>query len=223
MAIPPPPQGQPFGLLLYCLSTVGGLHSKVVEVSLPQNNMSKHDDDVLKKAIVHSIKSEMMKIEWWEEVQEDVRTRLEWIINRIDSIGTLFARSYMSLFRWEFERRKLEGQNITNPLAGYVSTLMGMRISEEAYQCGTLPTRSILDLYDYVQPNDSDVAACLFLCHKIEILERMGALQHDEAEMKTTPSEMSKAIRDLTRKKRKKRTPKIDEEKLTWDFDDEKV
>jgi len=180
------------------------------------------NDEEVRKAIIYSLKSEMMKIEWWDEVQEDVKTRLEWIINHINPIGTLFTRSYMTLFRWEFERRRLDGENITNPFAGYVSTLMGMRISEEAYQCGILPTRATLDLYDYVDPNDSDVAACLYLCHKIEVLEQMGALQHNAERMKTTPSEMAKVIKGLNKPKRtKKRTPKINEEKLTWDLPDD--
>ncbi len=181
------------------------------------------DTSVL-KAIINSVKTELIKLEWWDEVQDDVKTRLEWIINHIEHLGPLFSRSYMTLFRWEFERRKIEGDHITSPYAGFVSSLLGMRISEEAYQCGVLPTRSILDLYDYVEPNDSDVAACLFLCHKIEVLEKIGALAPDVATLKTNPSEMASVIRGNMRKKRKSRKPppKFDnEEKITWNFDDD--
>ena len=176
-------------------------------------------DPIVRKAIIASIKSELMKIDWWDEVQDDVRARLEWIINHVEHLGTLFARTYMTLFRWEFERRRLTAKKLNNPYAGYVASLLGMRISEEAYQCGLLPTRSVLDLYDYVQPSDSDVAACLFLCHKIEVLETMGALVHNEDELKTTPSEMSKVIRGLSKRNRMKKRNQhgVTEEKLTWD------
>ncbi|MHA2279554.1 MAG: hypothetical protein ACXAC5_01495 [Promethearchaeota archaeon] len=127
----------------------------------------------------------------------------------------------MILFRWEFERRRLKVKNLTNPYAGFVSTLLGMRISEEAFQCGILPTRAILDLYDYVQPNDSDVAACLFLCHKIEVLETMGALIHNEEEMKATPSEMARVIKEAQKSRQpRKKNPTSTVEKITWDFDD---
>jgi hypothetical protein len=179
-------------------------------------------EEAVRKAIIIQLKTEMMKIDWWDEVQEDVQTRLGWVIDHVTDIGPLFARSFMMLFRWEFDRRRIGGETIKNPYAGFVSTLMGMRISEEAYQCGILPTRSLLDLYDYVAPNDSDVAACLYLCHKIEIFEQMGALQHSPEQMKTTPSEMAKVIRDLGKPKRQrpsqKGTPLANEEKFTWGF-----
>ncbi len=168
-----------------------------------------------KLAIVNSLKRELVRTESWNDVQDDVKARLEWIVNRIDKVGTLFARSYMTLFRWEYERRKLEGKHLKNPLTGYLSTLLGMQITEEAFQCGSVPTRAILSLYDYVEPNDADVTACLFLCNKIEILEKMGALKHDNSEWKINSSEIAEL-----RKNPKPALPKRSEEKLTWDFPD---
>lgn len=179
-------------------------------------------DPAVRQAIIASIKTELMKVDWWDEVQEDVRTSLEGIIDHVDRIGTLFSRSFMILFRWEFERRHLKTKGLTSPYAGYVSSLLGMRISEEAYQCGILPTRAVLDIYDYVRPNDSDVAACLFLCHKIEVLELMGALVHDDEKMKTTPSEMAQVIKAQVKKRKRtpKKNPTSADEKIMWDFDD---
>lgn len=165
--------------------------------------------------IIASIKRELMKAAWWNEVQEDVKTRLNWLVDHIEEIGSLFAHSFMSLFRWEFERRRLDGKKTPTPAAAYFSTLMGMRISEEAYQCGLLPTRAMLDLYDFVQPNDSDVAACLMFCHKVEIMEKAGMLEAGDMELKTSPSEMAKILRP---KKRKQAKP-IQEENITWDDD----
>lgn len=175
--------------------------------------MSQESDRVVRQAIITSLKREFIKASWWNEVQEGVKTRLNWIIENVDKVGSLFSRSYMSLFCWEFERRKLEGDNVTNPMASYFSTLMGMRISEEAYQCGLLPTRAVLNLYDYVEPNDADVAACLMLCHKIEILEKSGMILMNETELKTSPSEMAKILRPPHKKEAKP----IQEETIAWD------
>lgn len=179
--------------------------------------MPQESDKIVKQAVVMSLKQEFIKASWWDEVQDDVKTRLNWLVENIDRTGPLFARSFMSLFSWEFERRKTEGNNVTNPMASYFSTLMGMRISEEAYQCGLLPTRAVLNLYDYVKPNDADVAACLMLCHKIEILEKSGMISMTEAELKTSPSEMAK----LLRSPRKKKAKPIQEETITWDDEPE--
>lgn len=170
----------------------------------------------VKQAIVASIKREFIKANWWGEVQEDVKTRLNWLVDHIDEVGSLFTRSFMSLLRWEFERRRRDGERVTNPMTGYLSTLMGMRISEEAYQCGLLPTRAVLNLYDFIQPNDADVAACLMYCHKVEILEKSGMLQIDETKLRTSPTEMAKVLRS---RKKKQAQPKIQEEIIPWDDD----
>ena len=125
----------------------------------------------------------------------------------------------MALFRWEFERRREEGVSTTHPMATYLSAIMGMRISEEAFQCGHLPTRSILGLYDYVEPNDSDVAACLFLCNQIEILQKTGMLQDFDSDLRTNPSEMAKLLKAKTPAKNKNKA-EIEEKTINWDDDD---
>lgn len=174
-------------------------------------------DKIVRQAIITSLKRELIKASWWEEAHDDVKTRLGWVVDRIDKAGISFARSYMSLFSWEYERRKLEGSNVTNPMASYFSTLMGMRISEEAYQCGLLPTRAVLNLYDYLEPNDADVAACLMLCHKIEVLEKSGMISMNESELETNPNEMAK----IMRLPRRKKAPPIQEETIAWDEENE--
>lgn len=170
-----------------------------------------HETKII-RAIIHSLKQEFIKTIWWGEVQDDVKTRLNWLVEHIEEAGSLFAHSFMTLLRWEFERRKLEGTNVVNPMASYFSTLMGMRISEEAYQCGLLPTRACLNLYDYVEPNDADVAACLMFCHKVEVLEKSNMLSMNTIELKTSPSEMAKLLRTP-----KKPTKPVQEETVTWD------
>lgn len=176
--------------------------------------MSQEAKKIVQRAIIDSLKQEFIKASWWDEVQDDVKTRLNWLVEHVEEAGSPFANSFMTLLRWEFERRKLEGTNAVNPMASYFSTLMGMRISEEAYQCGFLPTRACLNLYDYVEPNDADVAACLLFCHKVEVLEKANILSMNATEL-TSPSEMAKLLR--TRKKSTKPTKPIQEETVTWD------
>lgn len=170
----------------------------------------------VQRTIIASLKREFIKASWWDEVQDDVKTRLNWLVDHIEQVGSLFARSFMSLFRWEFERRRLEGKKATNPMASYFSTLLGMRLSEEAYQCGLLPTRAVLDLYDFVRPTDADVAACLMFCHKVEILEKAGMLTIDDIDLKTSPSEMARILRSP----KKKQAKPIQEETIVWDDDE---
>lgn len=174
-------------------------------------------EKIVQQAVINSLKREFIKANWWDEVQEDVKSRLSWQVEHVEESGSLFALSFMSLFRWEYERRKMEGEQITNPMASYFATLIGMRISEEAYRCGILPTRACLNLYDYVAPNDADVAACLMFCHKVEVLEKAGILSMGQADLQTSPSEMAKLLR--TRKKEAKPKP-IQEETIVWDDSD---
>ncbi len=75
-----------------------------------------------------------------------------------------------------------------------------------------------LDLYDFVQPNDADVAACLMYCHKVEILEKSGMLELKNMELKTSPSEMARVLRP--RKKKAKPKP-IQEESISWEDDED--
>ena len=152
--------------------------------------------------LINSIKQDIIKIEWFSEVQDDVKNSLDWIIDNIDEIGSYFSSTFMAIFRWEYERRSLKKQ-LTSPMAGVLSVLLGMHISEEAFLCGKLPTRVMLDLYDYVEPTDSDVAICLYLCHKIDTLEKSGALTHVREELKTTPIEMINVLKQAQLKKPK--------------------
>lgn len=163
--------------------------------------------------IVDSLKRELMKLEWWNEVQDDVKAKLEWVAINITEIGVYFANTFLTFFRWEYQRRKLENSNADNPLSGYLTAILGMRIPEEAFQCGKTPVRAVLNLYDYVDPNDADVASCLFLCHKIEALQKLGFLVLDLPKWETNPAEIFKSIP----KKNPSKSKKITEENITWD------
>lgn len=181
--------------------------------------MSQESEKAVQTAIVASIKKAFVGTKWWGDVQEDVRTRLEWIVDHITTMGSLFGRTYMLLFRWQYERRRVENKSVNHPMASYLSSILGMQISEEAFQCGHLPTRAVLDLYDYVEPNDADVAACLFLCHQVEILQKTGMLQERDIDIRTSSSEMAQLLKP--KKPAKKKPPFVQEETIEWDDEEE--
>jgi len=174
------------------------------------------------KTVETGLKKEFKKSDWWPQVQEDVRTRLEWVVNNLDKSGVIFRNAYMSLFKWEHERRKLEGESSNiNPMAGYISTILGMKISEETYQCGVLPTRAVLNLYDYIQPNDADVTACMFLCNRVEYLEKIGIIVVQDKSSVTTEEISATFDKDKSVKKKEIKKPKINEETIFWNFQNE--
>lgn len=191
--------------------------------------MSKTTDQIIRDGLINSLKKDFQKADWWKEVQEDVKTGLMQIIGKIDTMGSSYCQTFMTLFKWEFERRKAEGKTVTNPMAGMLVSLLGMRIPEEAYQCGILPTRAVLNLYDYIEPNDSDVAACMFLCNKIEMLEKAKMIPAT-SEQKTTKEDIAAAFKDVSTQEKKlsqflkqKGPTKSDitEENFEWDDEEE--
>ena len=173
--------------------------------------------DLVSSIISESVRKEINKANWWPEVQEDVKTRLIWIINNISTIGITFTKAYSALFALENIRRKLDKISITHPIANYIASALGMKISEESYQCGILPTRSVLDLYDYTYPNDADVTACMFLCNKIDFLHRTNLLEDKEIFLKPTNEEISAEIQKIA-KKEHSNTDNINEKLIKWEF-----
>ena len=145
-------------------------------------------------AISAALKVELQRQEIWAQVQDSVKDRLEWVLNNVEQIGTCFAHTFMAIFRLQYENRKIEGKSFTHPINGILLNALGMPISEEAYQCGILATRTTLDLYDYLSPTDVDVAICLYLCQKIDVLEKHEALLPPYSTWKTTPTKLNELI-----------------------------
>lgn len=132
--------------------------------------------DAMKASLVNQIRT----AEWAKNIQDNVKEKILWIINNIETVGLSFQKTFITLFKWEQLRRKV--QEITSTPIGTLLNPFPIRLSEETYQCGKLPTRAVLDLYDYVNPNDADVAACIFLCKKIEAFEQISFLQAKNAD-----------------------------------------
>ena len=123
--------------------------------------------DYSKKAILKT----MQQYPWWELVQDEVKESLDYILNNLSSIGISFRDSFITLFKYEHAIRLIDKQAVGVATPGI---LPGSKMSEEAYQSGIFPTKCLLKLDDWVQPNDADVHACMSLCHHIDMLESIG-------------------------------------------------
>ena len=108
---------------------------------------------------------------WWVYVQDETRKSLAFIIDNIQELGIPFRNSFVEIFKFEHTCRLLNKQAIPTDKPGI---LVGTQMSEEAYHSGILPTKILLKLDDWFQPNDSDVHACMSLCHHIDQLEKIG-------------------------------------------------
>lgn len=129
----------------------------------------------LSEAVI-SIKKGAKTQTWWKDVNKDVVNRIYWVLDNIDKVGVLFANTFTTLFKWELARRKVEEETVSDHMMEQISVMLDMKISEETYQSGILPTRSVLNLYDYISPSDADVQACLYVCMQIKSLEKSGLI-----------------------------------------------
>jgi hypothetical protein len=163
-------------------------------------------------AISIALRLDLQRQEVWPHVQDSVKDRLEWIFTNIEAVGTCFSHTFMALFRLQYESRKIAGVSFTHPVNGILLNALGMPISEEAFQCGILATRATLDLYDFISPTDADVAICLYLCQKIDLLEKHEALTPPYSHWKTTPAKLN----DLIAFRTKSVVGPIKEEVIKW-------
>ena len=134
--------------------------------------------------------------DWWEYVQDDVRNSIQEIIHSIGVLGPLFRNAYIDSFRFEHSRRMLQG--VTGDAKEH-GPLFGKILPEEVYQSGIFPTKLLLNLNDWVEPNDADVRACMILCQQIEVLQAMKAIP-------VVDSDPSEETNDLIRDALKKET-----------------
>lgn len=132
-----------------------------------------------------TIKKSIMTTNWWKYVQSEVATQIEHIVDNLPALGLPFKESFIALFKLEHARRLLSNMALQSNIP---SALFGTAMPEECYQSGTNPTRAALGLNDWTQPNDADVQSCMFLCHQIEILERIGAMPGTEKKTRRKPN-----------------------------------
>ena len=110
---------------------------------------------------------------WWDHVQVDVRRQIGEIVRQLELVGAAFRDAYVAAFRFNHLCRVHSGKSAPPMLSPLLSAL----ITEEAYQSAIEPTRSLLELDDWFEPNDADVKACMLLCQQIEVLISLDVLE----------------------------------------------
>jgi hypothetical protein len=116
---------------------------------------------------INSIKLALISANWWNLVQQEVREQLDFIIDNIDELGSLFKESFIALFKYEHARRRILGTSVSLNQPG---VLFGKKMSEECYQCSIDPAKSALQLQEWTEPNEADVQACIYLCNVVDQL-----------------------------------------------------
>lgn len=169
---------------------------------------------------VKYIRKRLVDQQFWELVQDDVKTSLMWIIERVDELGIRFKDAFISQFLLQAKMRELRGEAAQKirTVEHASALLLGDSMSDEAYQCGKGPVRSTLDLYDYIEPNYADVRACLYACRQIEILASREFLEPDDV----NPSRGIKMLKNFANKgrTRKGNKGKKGAETIYWTFDE---
>jgi len=104
---------------------------------------------------------------WWNLVQDEVKKKVGFVLDNFDVLAPVFKDTFTNLFKYESMRRSLEKKSIH---LGTPGVLFGSSMNEEVYQSGKIPTRVLLNLNDWVEPNEADVQVCFAICNHLEYL-----------------------------------------------------
>lgn len=119
------------------------------------------------------IRERLYGAEWWRFVSDEVRPALENIIENIDVIGLLYKDAFLALFAFENARRQVAQISLSKTVSGALFDTL----SEEVYQSAISPTKFVLQLPDWTNPNDADVNSAIMLTTYIEEFETTGVLR----------------------------------------------
>jgi hypothetical protein len=133
--------------------------------------------DELLKTTKKSLIQSFSGTDWWSFVHSEIKEQIIDIIQNVDLSGSLFRNAWIALFSYSAYLRKREGINC---LLTEHSALFGHGMAEEVFQCGKLPTKTILQIDGWIEINEADVQACIWLCHQIDMLIRLGVIQSVE-------------------------------------------
>lgn len=133
--------------------------------------------------LLPSIRQELKSVSWWDDVHEDIKTHIEFIVANLWHLGVLFKSTFFNIFWLETNRRYLNNaQQHGLGLATYMVSHLHLAVSDEVYQCGLIATRAALGICDSttvndaIRPNDADVMICIFLCKIIDRLQETSLL-----------------------------------------------
>ena len=128
--------------------------------------------EISEKELVAAVKTSLKKAPYWKLVQDEAKKRLIVIADHFPILGPLFKDAFLASFKYEHALRMTIGKNIPATVPGI---LFGEEMSEECYQSGITPTKSLLGLDDWVHPNEADVQACIAICHHVNHLQMFMA------------------------------------------------
>lgn len=129
---------------------------------------------------VKTMKETLLGASWWKHVQPETAEKLQSILNNLITMGPLFKRAFIESFKYSHAHRVVTGKSVPSDIPG---ALFGRAMSEECYQSGIGPVKHLLDLSDWIKPNDADVQACMHVCQQIEILEKLGIFEDGEIKL----------------------------------------
>lgn len=145
---------------------------------------------------IDSIRRALLKADWWIYVQEPVKKALFDLLDNFDQLAVPFKKAFIETFKFEHARRVCLGKNIR---ADQPSALFGANMTEECYQSAIPGTRTLLDLDDWVVPNDADVQACMHLCQRIDSLEKTQVFTPPNHQTEIVATEIPKSAGFLSK------------------------
>lgn len=105
-----------------------------------------------------------------QHLQEEVQHKIDLLIDNIDTVGIPFRDAFIHMFKYEHLCRMLGGKASKHDKPG----ALGRNLSDETYKCCENPVKALLHLNDWTKPNDSDVLACLQICHSVDLFEKLN-------------------------------------------------
>jgi len=142
----------------------------------------------LNNAPVESIiRESYLNVWWWKHVQPEVKEKFDDLVTRIRVLGQYYRDAYIQMFKFEHARRMIEGVAFKREQPGAV---FGPALSEESYNCGKLPTKVLLGLQDWSEPNEPDVFAAMRLIEQIDALDTLGVYSQNMPNVEIEESDL---------------------------------
>lgn len=158
---------------------LAGIHSPKQETpQTPQPErperptLSQYDRQRLLNQSIKELRNSLHTAFWWSLVQSEVKERVGHIVDNLQILGPLYRDAFMAGYRFEYTRRAIEGRSIPKE----PGALFGKSLPEESFRCGVEPSKLVLNLSSWTEPNDADVQACLTICNKVGELQKNGIL-----------------------------------------------
>ena len=122
------------------------------------------------------LKAALKSSNWWPIIQDEIKNQLDYILNNFELLGPHFRDAFVALFKYEHQKRMVQGimDKTSKP-----SALFGKTMSNECYECGKMPTKVVLGLYEWTDPNEADVQACISLCNQLDQVDALKTMSPD--------------------------------------------